>query len=223
MRLCVASLVALCFFLPATAQTEKKQACGILIDNTGSLRSQFDIVVDVSKGIIVRNYQRGPVSLFSFKNEGGISRGTAVISSDFEWSQDKDDLENSLDSMYIVPGQTALLDGISRMAQELNTKTAEDKDGFAGKVIFLITDGEDRSSKINEKDLIKLLKDSGIQVFAVGLIHDLDGTGGFMSKTTKGKSASFLGRITKETGGRLVLAKTNKDDPQTLLSELFAK
>jgi hypothetical protein len=222
-QLLVIALVAVCFSIPAGAQAEKKLASGILIDNTGSLRTQFEIVLDVSRGIVEQTYRRGPVSLFPFKNETRAVGGPAVVTSDVEWSQDKDDLESSLDSLYIVPGETTLMDGISSVAKELNAKVNEDKDAFAAKMIFLVTDGEDRSSKINEKDLIKLLKDSGIQVFAVGLVHNLDSEGSLIGKSAKGKSVSFLEKITKETGGRVVFAKTKSDNPQTLLKALFEK
>lgn len=223
LHLIATAIVALCFSFPALAQGDKKLAYGILIDNTGSLRSQFEIVLDVSKGIVEQTYQRGPIALFPFKSSGKNVGRLAVVSSELEWTQDKDDLESNLDSLYIVPGQTALMDGISSVANELNAKVSADKDAFAGKVIFLITDGEDRSSKINEKELIKLVKDSGIQVFAVGLVNELENVGGLLNRPKKDKSVSFLEKITKETGGRAVFAKTKRDDPADLLRALFAK
>jgi von Willebrand factor type A domain-containing protein len=208
---------------PAAAQAEKQQLSGILIDNTGSMRTQFDIVVDVAKGIVERTSQRGPISLYPFKTLGKSPGSVAVISPDAMWSDDKEALENELDDLFVVPGQTKLMDAISSVALELNAKVSENKDAYSGKVIFLVTDGEDRSSKISEKDLIKLLKDSGIQVFAVGLVNELDSVGGLISKPTRGRSVSFLQRITKETGGRAVFAKSKRDDPKSLLAGLFDK
>ena len=217
------ALVAICFCPQASAQDNKKVAYGILIDNTGSLRSQFDIVIEVSKGIVEQTYQQGPISLFPFMTSGKGANGLALISSDVQWSQEKDDLEGFLDSLYVVPGQTRLMDGISKIADDLNAKANEDKDAFSQKVIFLITDGEDRSSNITEKNLIKLLKESGIQVFAVGLVNELDNDQGFIRRDVKGKSMSFLEKITKETGGRVVFANSKRDEPKSLLKRLFEK
>nr|AIA13510.1 von Willebrand factor type A domain protein [uncultured bacterium] len=214
--------VAICFFGQVAAQGEKKVAYGILIDNTGSLRTQFDIVVDVSKGIVEQTYRRGPISLFPFRTEGNSGNGVAIVSPDAEWSQDKDAIEEYIDSMFVVPGKTKLMDSISEIATKLNTKVSEDKNAFSRKVIFLITDGEDRSSSISEKDLIKLLKDSGVQVFAVGLVNEL-GDERFNNPSQKPKAMSFLQKVTKETGGRVVFAKTKRDDARQLVKDLFEK
>lgn len=207
----------------ATAQTEKQVAYGILIDNTGSLRSQFDQVLNVSKGIVEQTYQRGPISLFVFKTHGSKNNPMALVSSDIKWSQDKDLLHQYMDTLFVVSGQTTLMDGINAIAIELNAKTSLEKDAFASKVIFLITDGEDRSSKIGEKELIKTLKESGIKIYAVGLVKELDDEGGFIRKPPRVKAIAFLEKITKETGGRVVFPKSKKTSPVILLNELFAK
>ncbi len=217
----VTLFVFLVVCLIAPAQTEKKEAIAILIDNTGSLRTQFEIVIDVSKGIVAKTHERGPISIFPFSRPGKDSETAAIVTSEAEWTQDKDSLDSDLDDLYIVVGQTALRDGVNNVAEQLNSKVSQDKDAFSGKVMFIVTDGEDRSSRISEKDLIATLKESGIKVFAVGLVKDLDGDGGFLGKATQGKAVSFLEKITKETGGRVVIAKSKRDDPQVLLKALF--
>jgi uncharacterized protein YegL len=147
----------------------------------------------------------------------------AVIISGVEWSQDKPALDTYMDSLLIVPGQTTLMDAIHSMAEQLNTKANLDKDAFGEKVIYLITDGEERESRIKEKQLIQILKESGIRVYAVGLIKELNNVGGVIQKAPKEKAVSFLEKITKETGGRVVFPKSKKNDVRVLLNELFAK
>jgi len=207
----------------ASSQSERKIASGILIDNTGSLRSQFDQVIKLSKGIVGQTYQRGPISLFVFKPEGDKSNRLAVVASDIQWSQDQHVLDKYLDSVFVVPGQTTLMDGINAIAMQLNAKASLDKDAIADKVLFLITDGEDRSSKIREKELIKTLKESGIKVYAVGLVRELDNEGGLIRKPARQKAVAFLEWITKETGGRVVFPKSKNVDVDTLLNELLTK
>jgi hypothetical protein len=213
-----ALVLTLVFFHTAIAQTEKNVAYSILIDNTGSLRSQFNEVVRISKGIVEHIHQRGPVSLFNFRAQGDQRNPLAIITPGTEWSQDKELLERYIDGLFVVPGQTTLMDAINSVAGQIS-----DNDASRGKIILLITDGEDRVSKIKEHQLITTLKESGIKVYAVGLVKELDKGGGFIRKAPKERAINFLTKITKETGGRVVFPKSEKDDVGGLLSELFIK
>src|SRR5687768_9285823 len=103
----------------SSAQAGKPVAYSILMDNTGSLRSQFIQVADLSKGIVERIYQQGPISLFVFKTQGKKNMPFAQVSSDIKWSQDKNLLHQYIDTVYVVPGQTGLMDGIAAIAAEL--------------------------------------------------------------------------------------------------------
>jgi hypothetical protein len=219
LQLLAALLLSLSLSVSVPAQTEKQIAYGILIDNTGSIRSQFGQVLTLSKGIVDRTYRQGPVSLFTFKSSGRKSE-LALLDADIEWSQDKDILDSYIDDMYVVGGQTTLLDGIAVIAEQLNSKAGLDKSAFAGKAIFLVTDGEERASKTNRKQLIKMLNESGIQVYAVGLVSEL---GRPFSKATKQQAISFLEEITKATGGRAVFQESKSNDIDDLLAKLFAK
>ncbi|HEX8772971.1 MAG TPA: vWA domain-containing protein [Pyrinomonadaceae bacterium] len=205
------------------AQSEKKIAYGILIDNTASLRSQLPEVLEISQGIVGRIHQQGPISLFNFTPEGNKRNQIAVVNSVAVQTQDKNLLDNYINQIFIVPGRTALMDAINSIAEQLNTKASLDKDTFAEKVIYLVTDGEDRTSKIKEKQLTKALKESGIKVYAVGLIKELENEGGYVQKSPKDKATDFLEKITQETGGRVVFLKSKKDTVDGLLNKLFAK
>ena len=216
------SLLVLALWSTAFSQTEKKVAHGILIDNSGSLRSQFPVVINVGKGIVEKTYQRGPISLFRFQPPPELRRPLVAVLS-IEWSQDRNLIDRNLENAFVVGGQTALSDGIDVIASHLNEKVGADKDAYTEKMIFLITDGEERSSKISEKDLIKTLKASGIKVYAVGLVQELDNEGGLIRKPKKEQAIDFLKRITKETGGRAVFPKSKKVDVNAVMNELFAK
>jgi hypothetical protein len=221
-HLAIVILLTLSLSKTALAQSEQKTAYGILIDNTGSMRTQFDLVISLGKGIVERTHERGPISLFPFKTQGDKANRTAAVSSDMQWSQDKTILDKYIDSIFVVPGQTTLMDGINAIAEQLNTKVSLDKSVLA-KIIFLITDGEDRFSKISEKELFKTLKERGIKVYAIGLVKELDNEGGLIRKPPRQRAVAFLERITKETGGRVVFPKSKKVDVDILLNELFAK
>lgn len=207
----------------ASAQGEKKVAYGILIDNTGSLKTQFTQIRALGKGIVERIHRRGSVSLFNFTTMREKKLMRAVVSSGVEWSQDKDALDDYIDGLFVVPGQTALIDAIDSVAGQINAKANLEKDSFAEKIIILITDGEDRMSKVKEKELIHGLKESGVKVYAVGLVGELSVESGLISRSKKEKAEKFLKRLASETGGRVVFPKSNKVDVDGLLSELLAE
>lgn len=196
------------------AQNEKKVAYGIFLDNTGSMRSQFDQVTTLGKEVVRHVYQKGPVSIFNFTSPGEKRNPVAVVSSGIEGSQVA--LESYIDDLYVLGGQTTLLDAIDSMAKELNARINSDKDAFANAVIILITDGEDRVSHLKEKDLIKELKASGTKVYGLGLVQELSG-----SKRDKAKD--LLKNITNETGGRVVFPESRKLDVDKLVNELLAQ
>ena len=203
------------------SQTQKKVAYGILLDNTGSLRTQFDEVSTLGKLVAGQLYQKGPVSIFRFTNRGNM-KGPLTVSGS-EWSQDPDVLEGDIDELYVLGGQTPLLDAIDSIAKELNAKVISEKDAFANAAIILVTDGEDRVSRIKEDDLIKELKNSGVKVFAIGLVSELDSSSGFINRSKKGKAENLLKKITKETGGRAIFPGSRRLDRDKLMKELFAE
>src|ERR1044072_1146207 len=102
------------------AQVEKKVATAVLIDNTGSMRSQFNLVVDLSRGIAAQAQPRGPVKLFNFMPQGSGPGSIAIISSKRGWTEEQGPLDATIDDLYVVPGQTKLADAIMSLALDLN-------------------------------------------------------------------------------------------------------
>lgn len=217
----LALFLTLVLSIGALAQNERKIAYGILVDNTGSMRTQFSQVNMIGKGVVKQVHPNGPISIFNFITQGHKREPLAVVKSGVEWSQDKNIIDRYIDSLSVVAGQTTLKDAIYSIAEGLNTKVNLDQDAYAGKVIILLTDGEDRVSKVKETELIQVLKESGIRVYAVGLVQELEIDGAFIRKSSRDKSINFLKKITKETGGRVIFPKgqTNID---SLVKELLA-
>jgi Ca-activated chloride channel family protein len=197
------------------AQEKKKIVYGVLLDNTGSLRSQFDDVKEIGKAVARETSARGPVSLFVFESGGTGPGRNARPTVRVESSQDENQLIQVIDRSYVQPGQTTLLDAIELMAETLHQASPE-----ADKLMVLITDGEERRSDVRQKTLIQKLKDLKIKVFAVGLIRELDSEGGFIRQSPRSKATDLLKSLAKETGGRAVFPKTQRPDLQKLLSEL---
>jgi VWFA-related protein len=98
-------------------------------------------------------------------------------------------------------GWTALLDavylGVARMNTAKNPRRA----------LFVLTDGSDNSSRYTEREIVSLVRESDVRVYAIGLFE----------------RPRFLEKIAMESGGKAYLAKNLKDLPETvdrLASEL---
>jgi von Willebrand factor type A domain len=218
------SLAILLIAIPtqiARGQSEKRIACGVLIDNTMSLRKEFPIVAALGKGVGRYTVRRGPTKIYSFASQG--VRMPAAVQAGSDWIQDENEIVNSVDAIYLQGGQTTLRDAIYEIAEALDTKVQADKDAFAGKVIVLITDGDDRLSKVKEEELTRKLSASGIRVYAVGLLDDLDKEGGSIRMSRRASAEDLLKRITKKTGGRVIFPKTGERNVDALVTDLFSQ
>jgi hypothetical protein len=203
-------------------QSEKKVAYGILIDNTGSLRSQFEQVLSIGKAVARHATQKGSVSVFNFTSPADRRSTLAVISGGSDWSQNADSLASFIDDIYVLGGQTTLLDAIDSMSRNVNAKVNQEQDVFSHGVVVLITDGENRESRIKESDLIKQLQKDGTTVFAIGLVKELGSGNPFGSKGKRDKAEALLKKLTKETGGRVIFPDSRNMDADKLVADLFA-
>jgi uncharacterized protein with von Willebrand factor type A (vWA) domain len=199
----------LLFFLAAlsSAQVPKKVSYAIFLDNSGSMRSQFDQVTAIGKAVMRQIRSRGPVSIFDFTTQGRLQEARAVVTRRSEATQDQRELEQTIDDLFVIGGQTTLLDAIS----VINEGFDQPADDSSERVIILITDGEDRKSQLSLTNLIQKLKQSKTRVYAVGMVRAL---------SSKSKDESLLKNVTKETGGRVVFTNSDRDDLQRLISEL---
>jgi len=217
------SLIFLTLFFPilVSAQSEKKTGLAILIDNTGSMRGQLDNSLLLAKAVVENSGEKDFISVFHFETQSSGRNSFAAVTSKMEWNQNKNAVGSYIDNLWIVPGQTTLYDAIDFIAKITNAKAEAEK--FTEKRIVLITDGEDRASKIKQTQLIEKLKEDSFKVYAFGLVEDLEGQGGFIGSSQQGKSSDFLKKITKETGGNVVFPKRKEKKFVTdLVKELFA-
>jgi len=188
----VIALVVLTTSALAVAQQKPKISYGVLLDSTGSMRSQFETVLAIGRSVVHQTAPSGPVSIFNFASDRGAKEWRAVPVLRIQESQDEAKLNRTIDGLYIEGGQTTLLDAIQFIADRLQEWSPDSE-----KVIVVVSDGEDRVSKVKPNDLIQELKERKIRVFTVGLVQDLDT--GKRSKATK-----LLTTLSSETGGRAV-------------------
>jgi hypothetical protein len=230
------------------SQAEKKTAYGVLLDNTASLKKRLPEVKLLGRAFAKRLHQRGPMLLLNFQlnpnsqffgifdrldaHEGrNNERASGVVGID--WTQDEDALNQYLETVAVARGNTDLISAIQSLADEINAKTNAEPGAFEQKVIILITDGEHRTEtngsaddedyvrKKQQQKLLKSLTDSGINVFAVGLLDDLNASSGRYRLTTRERAESFLKAVTKQTGGRVVFPRIKKLDADQVVTQLL--
>ncbi|CAN5536712.1 hypothetical protein BH10ACI3_BH10ACI3_01890 [soil metagenome] len=168
----------------------------LVIDNSGSLRQQLDKVVEAGKVFVNNNRPDDETMVIRF-----VGRDKIEIEQPF--TPNKADLIDALDNLYIEGGQTAIIDAIYLAVENVDEYERTQKtDDHKRRALILVSDGEDRNSYYNEKQLFDLLRESEVQIYVIGFVDDLSKEGGFISKSPQAKAKSFLERIATETGGK---------------------
>lgn len=177
----------------SSGETTKKNALplryGLLIDNSGSMRAELNNVLRVGRAVVANSKQADEGFFISFTSSDNINLHQDMTAA-------KRLLSDAIDNLFIDKGQTALYDALYVAAGHLIEKTPSNADGVQ-RVLILITDGENRSSKTKDKELRVYLTENKIKVFALGLIYNVDGKHG----TNRKQVAHNLTTLATETGG----------------------
>lgn len=175
------------------ALEEQPATYALLVDNSRSLGAFFDAIIQTGSSI---------VSTMKPDDEAAVIRfiDTRQIATLQNFTSDREELRDALESMYVEGGSTALLDAV-----EYAVKAVAERAGAGGgrrRAVVLLTDGEDRSSQARQEELLALLRREGVRVFAVALVGELSDRGGLVSKAPRSRAASLVDKIAEESGGR---------------------
>ena len=194
--LIISSCIGLC-----RGQSENR-AYGLILDNSGSLRSQLplekELAVEIGKHVASG---KGSMSVFVFRTASPATLAEPTLGLD--WTRDETAIERYVETVVTVPGQTKLIDSMLRVGEAIVERAGTSEE----KILLMISDGEDRASVAKSKDLIRYLKANRVRIYAVGLVNELLDKTGFISASPRRKATDFLRDVTKETEGRLVLPK----------------
>ena len=165
----------------------------LAIDSSNSLRSLMATVLETARLVIINRRPEDEILLMRF-----IS--TDKIEKVLDFTRDGDALVAALKTFRIEGGQSAVIDALYIGASAFADfkKTSPDR----RRVIVIITDGEDRNSYYKQDALIKKLHQSDVQIFALGLVTELDRESGIMRKSPRDKAEKLLQMVCEETGGR---------------------
>ncbi len=167
----------------------------MVVDNSGSMRPLLEKVIEAGKVLINTNRPADDTMIIRF-----VGRDKIEVEQPF--TSNKTDLIDALDNMYIEGGQTAIIDAVYLAVESVDEHEKSQKDDHKRRALILVSDGEDRNSYYNEKQLFDLLKESEVQIYVIGFVSELSKDGGFISKSPQEKSKAFLQRLATETGGR---------------------
>jgi Ca-activated chloride channel family protein len=188
-------------------QEEVPIAYGLAVDTSGSLRPQFNQVLDAAKTIINSNKRGDETFLERF-----ISSDKIETVQDF--TPNKDSLLDGLDGMYIEGGQTAVIDGVYLAAEHVSEYRKGTDDDRRRRALIVITDGQDVASYYPETQLMQRLREEDVQIFVIGFVNDLDTEKSLIRKSPREKAINLLNKIASETGGRVFYPTSINDLPQ---------
>jgi Ca-activated chloride channel family protein len=180
---------------------------GLAIDNSGSMRSQLDKVIEAGKTIINSNKPGDETFLVRFIDSEKIEQ---VL----DFTAKKEDLIDAIDSLYIEGGQTAVIDAVYVASEHVAQYKKGGDDDRRRRALIVVTDGEDRVSQYKQEQLFERLREEDVQLYVIGFVNELDKDGGFIRKSSREKAVNLINRLAKETGGRAFFPESLADLPK---------
>ena len=180
---------------------------GLAVDTSGSVRPQFQQIIDAAKTIINSNKKGDETFIERF-----ISSDKIETVQDFTPS--KDLLLDGLDTLYVEGGQTAVVDGVYLAAEHVAGYKKGGDDDRRRRALIVVTDGEDRASYYNETQLFQRLREEDVQIFVIGFVNELDAEKGLIRKSPREKAVALLNRLATDTGGRAFFPQSISELPQ---------
>lgn len=179
----------------------------LVVDTSVSFKKLLKSVVQAAKTLVNSNQPEDETFVESFVSGDKIEKVQ-------EFTADKTKLGEALGSLYICIGQSAVIDAIYLAVKH----TAENKGGQAKRrrAVVVFTDGEDRASFYDEDKLVKLLRESDVQVFIVGIVTELDKEGGLIRQSPREKAERLLNKVAEESGGRVFSPRDDKETSEAV-------
>ena len=180
---------------------------GLAIDTSGSLRSQLGQVIEAGKTIINSNKPGDETFLVRFISSDKIEQ---VL----DFTSDKDELIDSLDSFFTEGGQTAIVDAVYVSSEHVAQYKKGNESDRRRRALIVVTDGEDRGSQYKQEELFERLREEDVQIYVIGFTNELDKEGGLIRKSPRDKAVNLINRLAKETGGRAFFPESLSELPK---------
>lgn len=170
---------------------------GLAVDNSGSMRSQIEKVIEAGKIIINSNKPGDETFIVRFTSSDKIETVQ-------DFTSNKNNLLDAIDNFIIESGQTAVIDAVYLSAERVAEYKRRDdtNNDRRRRALIVVTDGEDRDSFYKQEQLFARLREDDVQIYVIGFVNDLDAEGGLIKKSPKERAVNLLNRLAGETGGR---------------------
>ena len=181
---------------------------GLVVDNSGSMRSQLLKVIEAGKTIVNSNKPGDETFLVRFIDSDKIETVQ-------DFTSNQNDLLDALESLYTEGGQTAVLDAVYLSAERVGQyRKGDPLHDRRRRALILVTDGEDRDSYYKQDQLFNALRENDVQIYVIGFVGELDKEGSFIRKSPRDKAVNLINRLAKETGGRAFFPSSLSELPQ---------
>jgi Ca-activated chloride channel family protein len=176
----------------------------LAIDSSGSMRKLIPDMKMMAKKLINSNKPDDEMCLIRFSTGDDIQ----LVQ---DWTKDKKIVIDAIENIQFRGG-SSILDGLTSAVGYAKKHRDTDSSIDRRKAVIVITDGLERDSIARKEDVLKHFSDMGIQVYAIGLISQLDQRESiFQKKPETYISTKTLGDVAAVTGG---FAFFPKKDPQ---------
>lgn len=173
---------------------------GVVIDNTGSMRSRMKDALNIAKAI-VSNHQPEDEAFVVSLIDGQVK---GVV----EWTTDKNRLLSSIDAINQSWGQISLTQSLNFCAEYLVKHEQSRPSEYRRRALVFISDGREQTANSREAQLSKLFHEEEIQILAISLYQpskdkDTDIPFGKIVRVDRGneKVQEFFKKLTKESNG----------------------
>jgi Ca-activated chloride channel family protein len=170
---------------------------GIIIDNSGSMRSKRERVEAAALNLVKESNPQDEVFIVNFNDEAYL---------DVPFTNDVKRMETGIARIDSRSG-TAMRDAIDMSLNYMKSDAKKDK-----KVLLVITDGNDNASNSTLERVVQKSLQSEVLIYAIGLLVEEE-------KHDAAKAKRALKEITSATGG-LVFYPTNVGEVQQLTTEI---
>jgi Ca-activated chloride channel homolog len=184
--------------ITSLAHAETPVSYALVMDCTGSMRSQIDQEVRTGAVILTGNRNGDETAIVRFISSDKINMMQT-------FTADQAELTKALKSLYVEGGQSAVIDAVYLAAVYVTARSRQDENRH--RALVLLTDGEDRASYYKLSDLQKYLAWTDVQVFSIGFGQESGKQSGFLSGRSREKAEKLLNTLAEETGGRVFYPK----------------
>ncbi len=132
---------------------------GIVIDNSASMRYKREEVATAAMALVTSSNPQDEVFIVNFDDRAYL---------DLPFTNDLKKLQASLAQLK-ARGGTAMRDAISGSIDYMRKKATRDK-----KVLLVITDGNDNTSRVTLDQAVLEARQSGVLVYSIGILADED-------------------------------------------------